>query len=570
MNARSHAAVFATLGFALSLLSGCGSSGGGGDSSPSGYTGPTVTLSGTASYDRVPATSHGLDYAGTVSKPIRGATVEVRNAAGTTIYFRTTSDAAGAFSIQAPASMSLQLVALATLGPAGAPNTRIVDNTAADAVYGVALGGTTGTSNETGIDLHADSGWGGSSYTGTREAAPFAILDTIRQGHDLLLSADPTIVFPNAIVGWSTSNSTTSIDTSHYSPDTNRMVILGTADEDTDEFDDHVIAHEWGHWFEANFSRSDSIGGQHGAGNILDETVAFGEGWGNAFSGMVTADPLYFDTMGSQQGSTGVAMDLEADEQNDSDVSGVPTDSRLADGGWSETSVQEILWDVFDSGALDTDADGVALGFTPLYQVFTGAQRTTPGFTTIYSFLDALKTADPGDSGTIAAIAAAENIGLHDAFEETGFGRRRYTDLLPNAVPVTVDVDGETLTTYTTYGPIHSDRYSNKLYNRMLFKATLATPGTYRLRAIPSDGHGDLIIFRGGGLAPTQRDAVFGGSETLDFTASAGQTVTFAVGSFANTTYSTGATPFTIVLGTPATVTKPSPPTPPAAPTSNG
>ena len=28
---------------------------------------------------------------------------------------------------------------------------------------------------------------------------------------------------------------------------------------DADEFDDHIIVHEWGHYFEDNFSRSDSV-----------------------------------------------------------------------------------------------------------------------------------------------------------------------------------------------------------------------------------------------------------------------------------------------------------------------
>jgi hypothetical protein len=31
----------------------------------------------------------------------------------------------------------------------------------------------------------------------------------------------------------------------------------------TDEYDDHVIIHEWGYCFEDKFSRSDSIGGNH-------------------------------------------------------------------------------------------------------------------------------------------------------------------------------------------------------------------------------------------------------------------------------------------------------------------
>ena len=66
---------------------------------------------------------------------------------------------------------------------------------------------------------------------------------------------------------------------------------------DTDEFDQSVIAHEFGHYVEDRFGRSDSIGGDHGgSATLLDLRVAFGEGWGNAFSGMVLGDPIYRDS----------------------------------------------------------------------------------------------------------------------------------------------------------------------------------------------------------------------------------------------------------------------------------
>jgi len=35
-----------------------------------------------------------------------------------------------------------------------------------------------------------------------------------------------------------------------------KLYILGDANSDTDEFDDHVIIHDWGHYFEDKFSES--------------------------------------------------------------------------------------------------------------------------------------------------------------------------------------------------------------------------------------------------------------------------------------------------------------------------
>ncbi len=550
------------------LIAGCGSSGA--SSTPPGpYTGPTVHLSGTATYERVPATASGLNYAGTVIKPIRGATVEVRNAGGTTVYFRATTDATGAYSILAPASSSLLVYVRATLGSATSPDTRIVDNTASDALYGVYAPTTTTTVDATGIDLNAASGWGGTSYSSARASGPFAILDTIYDAHQLILGADAGIVWPSLLVGWSPNNSTAVIHTSNFNPTTGRISILGKADEDTDEFDDHVIAHEWGHFFEANFSRSDSLGGPHGADDILDETVAFGEGWGNAFSGMATRNRHYYDTNGALQAFTGVNMDLENDSVSDS-ATVVGSDPRKLDGGWSESSVQEICWDLFDGGdgMADADGDGVALGFTPLYQAFVGGQKQTPAFTSIYSFLDALKTANPSSVAGITALETGENIGAHDAFEQSAAGFARCTVLPTNGMTVTDDLDGHPLQTWTTYGAMDADRPGNKLQNRLLFRVLATSNGAFKVRATPLTPSDNLYLLFAGPLGTFQNSG--SGPQTLTVAATAGQTLEFAVGSFATSGNTSGVTPFTIQSGTAGSFSKPSTPAKPPMPSGNG
>jgi hypothetical protein len=120
------------------------------------------------------------------------------------------------------------------------------------------------------------------------------------------------------------------IKTSHYSD--NQLYILGKENVDTDEYDDHVVAHEWGHYFESRFSRSDSLGDDHSIGDKLDPRVAFGEGLGNAISGMVTDDIHYVDTNGNLQGVVGVYMDLSSSSGDTVSV-----------GWFSEDSVQYIL-----------------------------------------------------------------------------------------------------------------------------------------------------------------------------------------------------------------------------------
>ncbi|HBC56115.1 MAG TPA: hypothetical protein DCZ03_03035, partial [Gammaproteobacteria bacterium] len=74
--------------------------------------------------------------------------------------------------------------------------------------------------------------------------------------------------------------------------------LLGAENLDTEEYDKAVILHEWAHYYEDVFSRSDSIGGPHAIGELLDLTVAFSEGFANAFSGLVRGDPQLLDSVG--------------------------------------------------------------------------------------------------------------------------------------------------------------------------------------------------------------------------------------------------------------------------------
>jgi len=564
--------VVLALGAALAM-SGCGGGGSGSSPDPDPIpTGAPITVTGVATFDRVPTlASTGLDYNAIVAKPIRNAVVQVRTAGGTHVLSTATTNAFGGYSIQAPSNASVRVVILAAMGTPSSPTkTRVVDNTAGNAIYATYITVATPAVNLAGQNIHAPSGWVGTkaagNYSAPRSAGPFAILDTAHDVLAMIDGADPGVVTPSLVLGWSVSNSSATIGTSFFDPAAGRILLLGAANSDTDEYDDHVVAHEIGHWFEHNFSRADSLGGGHGDGDILDETVAFGEGFGNAFSGMATRNRFYRDTIGSKQNTTGLNLDLEADATSDvAQVSG--SDARLLDGGWSEGSIQEILFDIFDGGdsTTDADADGIAAGFKPIYDVLTGAQRTTAGFTNIYSFLTHLKSGGGVSAPAIDALAAAENIGAFNQFEQTGVGLRRQTVVPSNGTVVNMDIDTRTLQTHRTYGDIDTDFPGNKLYNWMLFSATVSTGTNYRIKATPTNAAGDVIIRMAGGIEPSEADIIAGGPERLNFKATRSQVV-FAVGSFANPTIPTGVTPFTIQIGIPAVVGKPSPAATPVVP----
>jgi hypothetical protein len=249
-------------------------------------------------------------------------------------------------------------------------------------------------------DLTAATGWGGTSYTGVRAAAPFSVLDTIYSVMSVILAEDPQADFPALDVFWSVNNSTVlgtgtfdeiiasgEIGTSFYFGD--RLFLLGMANDDTEEFDDHVVVHEWGHYFEDNFSRSDNIGGAHGLGDFVDMRLAFGEGFATAMSGIGLNDPIYCDTGGAKQGSRFLRIDIEND--------GFGTE-----GWYNEISVTNLLYDLWDTN--NDGADNDSLGFGPIYDVMTGSQVTTPAFTSIFSFAAELRDRNPGQATFIDTI----------------------------------------------------------------------------------------------------------------------------------------------------------------------
>lgn len=498
---RRLAFVLAAVG--LLALGACGSGGGDGPPNPGGPPGPPVTVSGKITFDRVPfktAVGSGLNLNAPIESPARLVVVEALDINGA-ILASTSSDMAGDYSLSVSGSTQIRIRAKAQMlktGTAPTWNFHVLDNTNGDALY--AIDGAifnSGTAAST-RNLRAASGWNGTSYAAPRAAAAFAILDTVYQARALLLSAVASTAFPDLNLFWSPTNKGSAL----FCPDTGDIVssvyiafgpgeqdqcgnagvdgiyVLGdfaNGNGDTDEFDQHVIAHEFGHYVEDQFSRSDSIGGAHSLGDRLDLRVAFGEGWGNAFGAMTLNDPVYRDSSAGQAGDTGFNMDADALVPNP-----VPNP-----GWYSEASVHEILWDIFDGG---TEAgDTVNLPFAAIFSTFTGAQRTTDALTSIYSFASALSAANPGSATGIAALLSREQISGSGAFGtgETNFAGKA----LLNPTYTTITLGGGPVQVCGTTGlPLDPFGTYNKLGNRRFLRLDLTSA-----RAVQITAQGELV-----------------------------------------------------------------------------
>lgn len=477
------------------LLSACG--GNGGSSTPTPVS-PTpipqppisVTLSGTLTYDRVPnvTSTNGLDYDAISQLPIRFAPVDILSSTNA-VLVSTTTDATGAYSVSLDSGQSVRVRVRSEVQrtEANTIDMQIVDNTSSNALY--ALQGALADvprSNQI-RDLNADSGWGGSSYTTTRAAAPFALMDTIYGALEDFIAVDATVDFPAFDVYWSVNNRAESgsvaagqIGTSSYTLDNGVPVIriLGDANNDTDEYDAHVVVHEFGHYFENNLSRADSIGGPHSGNDRLDARIAFGEGWGNALSGMILDDAVYRDSFGNAQ-ATGFSINVESNNSG-------------SIGWFSESSVQSILYDLFDSA--DDGADTISLGLAPIYQSFVSSSyQESEAFTSIFNFINALEGQASVTEADLMPLLSAQNINSFDPFGagETNDGG------LPAQLPVylSVGTDGTAL----NFCSVDDFGVFNKHGNRRFLQFDLATATSLNFEMTrtsgPENADPDFTIF---------------------------------------------------------------------------
>ncbi|MDH5472918.1 MAG: hypothetical protein OEY87_07725 [Gammaproteobacteria bacterium] len=372
-------------------------------------TGPAVTISGTVTFDRVPqkTAAHGLDYNAITQQPARGVIVEAICQTVTT----TTTDASGNYSLTMPGNTTgLFIRVKAQMLQTGLPawNFSVVDNMRSKALY--AMDSSTfdvGTVNPAPLNLRADSGWTGSSYGNMRVAAPFAILDTIYTIKEKILdpAVAPLTVFQPLKLNWNKNNIASPgnvnpalgrLETTGYDPNTQEIFILGKENVDTDEYDEHILVHEWAHYFEDSpLSRSDSIGWSHTFGDVLDIRVAYSEGFGNAFSAMILDEPLYRDSNGTGQ-SLGLGFDID--------------NNTCTNPGWySECSVQAILYDLYDAPSVGDD-DLSTLGLAPIYNVLINEQKSTDAMTSLFSFIHPLRLKNVAETDSIDALVGAQNI----------------------------------------------------------------------------------------------------------------------------------------------------------------
>jgi hypothetical protein len=299
-----------------------------------------------------------------------------------------------------------------------------------------------------------------------------------------ILAVDPTASFDPLDVFWSVNNKPVTptnwdigeLASAFFRSDLDALFLLGDERRETDEFDDHLVLHEWTHYFEDKFSRSDSIGGSHFLGESLDLRLAFSEGFAHAFAAIALSEPQYCDTGEVSSGAGSFGFNTE-------------TNNSGLQGWFNELSVATLIYDLWDNDP-DAGADNGSIGFNPIYDAMKGPQRTTPAFTTLFSFaagLRALPSLSDLDRSFIDEQLNRENVDT-PVVDIWGSGqsttppdaRNSGRDLTPIYTEIPIDGSIANVCINDDYG-FHSA--VNKLSDWRYLRFTLPTAGRWQITA---------------------------------------------------------------------------------------
>lgn len=448
-----------------------------------------ITLSGKVTYDFIPHNDNqfGLNYSAATIVAGRGLVVEVLDSMNQ-ILATTTSDNVGNYSFNIENNKLVRVRVKAQLLRTQSPawNFKVTDNTNGNSLYAME-GALVAASIETAVrDLHAPSGWTGTGYTQPRVAAPFAIMDSVLLGVERVVAAGNNRDFSPLELRWSSNNKAADgslelgeIGTSFYGG--SAIYILGDENNDTDEYDRHVILHEWGHYLEEEFARSDSIGGSHMYGDKLDMRVAMSEGFANAFSAMMLDDPDYRDASGLRQA--------------DGFTNNVSRKNHTVRGWYSEASVQSVLYNFYTSGNGKT-----AREFTDVFNVVNSSGYIgNTAMLSIYVFADQLRNLIPAQITNFDLLLAEQNIEVTNSFGDGESNSGGYTGSLPvyKLLP----------TNNTPVNVCSTNRFGayNKLAVTQFFVLNIASSGNYQINVQEAgddsrDSDPDIYLYRRGSL----------------------------------------------------------------------
>lgn len=381
----------------------------------------TITVSGTASFTRrifdagigpKGALSHNFATIG-----IPCSEFNIYDSSSNLVQAGATNED-GTFSFQLSSEPATYTMVVRSRGFNNCLKTSILSDINSNLPYGVTKSLSVSGSNVSGFNLVAS---GNESDSSLIVGGAFNILYQIFRANDFLrtkavfgasATADKVTVYwqagftPYAYYGYPSS------PISFYEPGKSKLYICGGVQgnvdsADTDHFDDSVILHEYAHFLEDRYSRSESPGGSHNGNFIIDARLAWSEGWANYFQSAVRThfgdveDEFYIDTIGHKTSvadangfRVGIKFKLNANVTNGEtdEVKDIP--QFTSEGNFREMAIARTLYKStvtsYDPGT--NGGTGGNVDFAHIWSAFTTLKTSTQLLTNFARFAANLKS----------------------------------------------------------------------------------------------------------------------------------------------------------------------------------
>ncbi|MBX3034082.1 MAG: hypothetical protein KF865_09165 [Bdellovibrionaceae bacterium] len=378
-----------------------------------------VAVTGVARYEfRAVDTALGLN-GNPIDDTIPMAEISVTNAAGAVVQCGAT-DASGNIALTLPAGADTYTLRVFSRSETTKLKISVLEDYYVNAPY--ALTSTFAVAaNDTAKNIGTITARARLSQSAKLEGGAFNIYKQIWRANEYLRSAtgNSSFVAPKVAVYWKKGYNPYDYFgggplLSFYRPGYRQLFILGgnggaVHNVDTDHFDNSIILHEYGHFLEDAYAKSDSPGGSHDGDFIIDPRLAWSEGWANYFQAAVMRSydsnwRYYIDTMGfsgdSVESGTGrlvIKVDMTM------------TNGRCAASPWP-----------FDS----IDCDPVSVAGEGTYREMSISRylfKTTSSTGANVPFSSVWQAFSSGNSGGVAVglaspLAAFRNVGLFNSF----------------------------------------------------------------------------------------------------------------------------------------------------------
>jgi hypothetical protein len=358
-----------------------------------------ISISGTAEYYYRP-TVDTLGLSGNpVSANIPFAEVVVTNAGGAVVQCAETT-ATGVISLMLPAGAGSYTLAVYSRSDTDKVKASVIEDYYENAPYSIKKSFTT-VAGDTTKNIGTLTAYARVSESAKIEGGAFHILNLIYKANEFLRSSsgNSTIVPPKVSVYWKMGfnpynyfGSTSLV--SFYRQGTGELFILGgdqgdVKNSDTDHFDDSVVLHEYGHFLEDKYAKSDSPGGSHNGNSIIDPRLAWSEGFANFLQAAVLRNTnstwkFYIDTVGFRNdtvetggsGSIAIKVDLTMSPSpgycHSGTLSKCDPVASSGEGTYREMAISRFLYKTI----IPTTDGGAQIPFARLWTAFTDLAST--------------------------------------------------------------------------------------------------------------------------------------------------------------------------------------------------